>query len=209
MLNAAGDLGHPVHLRGRRRDAVRAAASCWTARARRCCARRRWRRSRSRSTCASPPCRSPGYAKPAPISWWRRFRVSDHYVQAMFAGGGMAYADRYMKDPATAPLCRVEPGSVAAGRQLRRAGMPLAGHPEPPRRNRQRDGARRSSTTREAGRPHLSRAHRQGARDLRRRRRLPPGLAAQPLVHLQRRASSATRSACARRSAARGADGST
>ncbi len=43
-----------------------------------------------------------------------RFRVSDHYVQAMFAGGGMAFADRYMKDPATAPLCRVEPGSIPA-----------------------------------------------------------------------------------------------
>jgi hypothetical protein len=41
-----------------------------------------------------------------------RYRVSDNYVQAMFAGGGMAYADRCMKDPATAPLCRVEPGSV-------------------------------------------------------------------------------------------------
>lgn len=44
-----------------------------------------------------------------------RFRVSDHYVQAMFAGGGMAYADRYMKDAATAPLCRVEAGSVEPG----------------------------------------------------------------------------------------------
>lgn len=41
-----------------------------------------------------------------------RFRVSENYVQAMFAGGGMAFADRYMKDPATAPLCRVEAGSV-------------------------------------------------------------------------------------------------
>ena len=41
-----------------------------------------------------------------------RFRVSENYVQAMFAGGGMAFADRYMKDPATAPLCRVEEGSV-------------------------------------------------------------------------------------------------
>ncbi|MCW5590509.1 MAG: DUF3095 domain-containing protein [Burkholderiales bacterium] len=43
-----------------------------------------------------------------------RFRVSEHYVQAMFAGGGMAFADRYMKDPATAALCRVEDGSVAS-----------------------------------------------------------------------------------------------
>jgi len=44
-----------------------------------------------------------------------RYRVSDNYVQAMFAGGGMAYADRYMKDPATAAACRVEPGSIAPG----------------------------------------------------------------------------------------------
>ncbi len=41
-------------------------------------------------------------------------RVSENYEQAAFAGGGMAYADRYMKDPATAPLCEVKPGSVAA-----------------------------------------------------------------------------------------------
>jgi len=41
-----------------------------------------------------------------------RYRVSEHYVQAMFAGGGMAHADRCMKDPATAPLYRVEPGST-------------------------------------------------------------------------------------------------
>ena len=43
-----------------------------------------------------------------------RVRVSDNYVQAVFAGGGMAFADKYMKDPATAPLCEVKPGSVAA-----------------------------------------------------------------------------------------------
>jgi hypothetical protein len=42
-----------------------------------------------------------------------RVRVSPNYVQAMFAGGGMAYADRYMKDPATAPLCEVKEGSIA------------------------------------------------------------------------------------------------
>ena len=42
-----------------------------------------------------------------------RVRVSENYVQAAFAGGGMAYADRYMKDPATAPLCEVKPGSIA------------------------------------------------------------------------------------------------
>jgi hypothetical protein len=43
-----------------------------------------------------------------------RVRVSENYIQAAFAGGGMAFADRYMKDPATAPLCEVTPGSVAA-----------------------------------------------------------------------------------------------
>jgi len=43
-----------------------------------------------------------------------RVRVSDYYVQAVFAGGGMAYADRTMKDPATAPFCEVKPGSTAA-----------------------------------------------------------------------------------------------
>lgn len=43
-----------------------------------------------------------------------RVRVSENYIQAAFAGGGMAFADRYMKDPATAPLCEVKPGSVAA-----------------------------------------------------------------------------------------------
>jgi len=42
-----------------------------------------------------------------------RYRVSENYIQAVFAGGGMEYADRYMKDPATAPLCAVEPGNIA------------------------------------------------------------------------------------------------
>jgi len=42
-----------------------------------------------------------------------RVRVSENYIQAAFAGGGMAFADRYMKDPATAPLCEVKPGSIA------------------------------------------------------------------------------------------------
>jgi len=42
-----------------------------------------------------------------------RVRVSENYIQAAFAGGGMAYADKYMKDPATAPLCEVKPGSIA------------------------------------------------------------------------------------------------
>ena len=41
-----------------------------------------------------------------------RHRVSENYVQAVFAGGGMAYADRYMKAPATAPLCAVQSGSI-------------------------------------------------------------------------------------------------
>lgn len=37
-----------------------------------------------------------------------RYRVSPNYVQAVFAGGGMAWADRYMKDPLTAALCAIE-----------------------------------------------------------------------------------------------------
>lgn len=36
-----------------------------------------------------------------------RYQVSENYVQAVFAGGGMAWAERYMKDPATAGLCAV------------------------------------------------------------------------------------------------------
>ena len=44
-----------------------------------------------------------------------RFRASENYVQAVFAGGGMAHADRTMKDPATAAWCAVEPGSIAPG----------------------------------------------------------------------------------------------
>jgi len=43
-----------------------------------------------------------------------RVRVSENYIQAVFAGGGMAYADKYMKDPASAALCEVKPGSVNA-----------------------------------------------------------------------------------------------
>lgn len=43
-----------------------------------------------------------------------KVRVSENYVQAAFAGGGMGFADRYMKDPATAPLCEVKPGSTPA-----------------------------------------------------------------------------------------------
>ena len=41
-----------------------------------------------------------------------RFRVSEHYIQAVFAGGGMAYADRYMKDAATESLCAIQAGSL-------------------------------------------------------------------------------------------------
>ncbi len=43
-----------------------------------------------------------------------RFRVSENYVQAVFIGGGMAYADRAMKDPATAARCAIDPDGVAA-----------------------------------------------------------------------------------------------
>lgn len=43
-----------------------------------------------------------------------RHRVSEHYIQAVFAGGGMAYAERYMKDPATAALCAIPVGSIEA-----------------------------------------------------------------------------------------------
>jgi hypothetical protein len=42
-----------------------------------------------------------------------RYCVSENYVQAIFAGGGMAWADRYMKDPATAELDRARrPGTA-------------------------------------------------------------------------------------------------
>ena len=65
----------------------------------------------------------PGNFVPLPASLIReagldillaRVRVSENYVQAVFAGGGMAYADKYMKDPASAPLCEVKAGSMAA-----------------------------------------------------------------------------------------------
>jgi len=41
-----------------------------------------------------------------------RYRVSEHYVQAVFAGGGIAYADALIKDPATAREFEILPGSV-------------------------------------------------------------------------------------------------
>jgi hypothetical protein len=44
-----------------------------------------------------------------------RYRVSDNYVQAVFAGGGMAWAERDMKDPATAELCAVGAGVAPRG----------------------------------------------------------------------------------------------
>ena len=44
-----------------------------------------------------------------------RYQVSENYVQAVFAGGGMAWAERYMKDPATAELCAVGAGVAPRG----------------------------------------------------------------------------------------------
>ena len=44
-----------------------------------------------------------------------RYRVSENYVQAVFAGGGMAWAERYMKDPATADLCAIGAGVEPRG----------------------------------------------------------------------------------------------
>ena len=44
-----------------------------------------------------------------------RYRVSENYIQAVFAGGGMAWADRYMKDPKTAELCAVGKGVAPRG----------------------------------------------------------------------------------------------
>lgn len=45
--------------------------------------------------------------------WVARYQVSEDYVQAVFAGGGTTYADRLMKDPATAHLYEIAAGSVA------------------------------------------------------------------------------------------------
>ena len=44
-----------------------------------------------------------------------RYQVSENYVQAVFAGGGMAWADRYMKNPATASLCAVDGSGAPRG----------------------------------------------------------------------------------------------
>lgn len=43
-----------------------------------------------------------------------RYKVSAHYVQAVFAGGGMAFADRFMKDPDSAGQCAVESDGTPA-----------------------------------------------------------------------------------------------
>lgn len=44
-----------------------------------------------------------------------RYQVSENYAQAVFAGGGMAWADRYMKDPTTAGLCAIGAAVAARG----------------------------------------------------------------------------------------------
>lgn len=43
-----------------------------------------------------------------------RVRVSENYIQAVFAGGGMAWADRAMKDAATAAQYAVDPARTPA-----------------------------------------------------------------------------------------------
>jgi hypothetical protein len=55
-----------------------------------------------------------------------RYQVSENYVQAVFAGGGMAWAERYMKDPATAGLCAVaaEPRGSHEGLECRWQDIP-------------------------------------------------------------------------------------
>lgn len=44
-----------------------------------------------------------------------RHRVAENYVQAVFAGGGMAWAERFMKDPATAADCAIDAATPARG----------------------------------------------------------------------------------------------
>jgi hypothetical protein len=55
-----------------------------------------------------------------------RHRVSENYVQAVFAGGGIAWAERYMKDAATASLCAVDaaPRGSHAGLECRWQDIP-------------------------------------------------------------------------------------
>lgn len=42
-----------------------------------------------------------------------RYQVSEHYVQAVFSGGGVAYAESLIKNPATTGRHAIAPGSVA------------------------------------------------------------------------------------------------
>ena len=44
-----------------------------------------------------------------------RYQVSENYIQAVFAGGGMTWADRTMKDPATGAQYAVDPGTEPRG----------------------------------------------------------------------------------------------
>jgi Protein of unknown function (DUF3095) len=44
-----------------------------------------------------------------------RHRVAENYIQAVFAGGGMAWAERFMKDPATAADCAIDAATPARG----------------------------------------------------------------------------------------------
>ena len=44
-----------------------------------------------------------------------RYRVSEHYVQAVFSGGGVAFAESLMKDDATAGRYEVPPGVEPRG----------------------------------------------------------------------------------------------
>jgi predicted NAD-dependent protein-ADP-ribosyltransferase YbiA (DUF1768 family) len=41
-----------------------------------------------------------------------RYKASEAYVQAVYSGGGVAFADRFMKDPAHAAQCAVEAGNL-------------------------------------------------------------------------------------------------
>jgi hypothetical protein len=101
-----------------------------------------------------------------------RYRVSDNDVQAVFAGGGIAYADHMMKDPATAPSCAVLPGTPearAASRVWNAAGRTS----QPARRDRERDGEGARARPRR-GRGSVPRGDRQGAGNPRCRRRPVP-----------------------------------
>ena len=44
-----------------------------------------------------------------------RHRVAENYVQAVFVGGGMAWAEGYMKDPASAAQCAIDAATPAVG----------------------------------------------------------------------------------------------